>query len=282
MGYALTDVRTVGSDYHRIERAIQFLDGKAREQPTLAEVAGAVGLSEFHFQRLFQRWAGISPKRFLQVVTIADARRLLDESRSLLDVALEVGLSGPSRLHDLFLSIERMTPGEYRRRADGMKLTWGRADTPLGEAVFAVAERGLAGVTFAGGLEELRRRWPGARFTRDDAVAERYAGFLRARLRGGKTEPIGLVLKGTPLQLKVWEALLAIPAGRVASYGDVAALAGAPSAVRAVASAVGQNPIACLIPCHRVIRATGAVGDYRWGVERKRTLLALERAASAP
>ena len=278
MGYALSAVSSTGSDYRRIERAIQFLDGKAREQPSLAEVAGAVGLSEFHFQRLFQRWAGISPKRFLQVVTIADARRLLDESRSLLDVSLDLGLSGPSRLHDLFLSLEKMTPGEYRRRAAGMTLSWGRADTPLGEAVFAASDRGLHGISFAGGLDDLRHRWPAARFIRDDATAARYAALLRSRLRGDP-KPIGLVLKGTPLQLKVWEALLSIPAGSVASYADVAALAGAPTAVRAVASAVAQNPIACLIPCHRVIRSTGALGEYRWGAPRKRTLLALEQAA---
>jgi AraC family transcriptional regulator of adaptative response/methylated-DNA-[protein]-cysteine methyltransferase len=265
-------------DYARIERAIRFLDEHRRDQPGLAEVAGAVGLSEFHFQRLFQRWAGISPKRFLQVVTLADARRLLDESRSVLDTALEVGLSGPSRLHDLFLSIERMTPGEYQKRAAGMTIRWGRAGTPLGVALFAASERGLVALSFDGDAGELGRRWPGARLVRDETAIAPHAAALRARLRGEPAQPIGLVLKGTPLQLRVWEALLAIPPGRVVSYADVAAAAGAPTAVRAVGSAIGRNPIACLIPCHRVIRATGAVGDYRWGPERKRALLGIESA----
>jgi AraC family transcriptional regulator of adaptative response/methylated-DNA-[protein]-cysteine methyltransferase len=270
----------IASDYARVEHAIHYIDEHARRQPRLEDVAAAVGLSEFHFQRLFQRWAGISPKRFLQVVTLADARRRLDSSRPLLEVSHEVGLSGPSRLHDLFVSVEKMTPGEYKQRAAGMTIRWGVHATPLGEALFAATSRGLCHVGFDGDVATLRARWPGAELMRDDRAVAGFAAALRARLRGEPGQPIGLVLKGTPLQLKVWEALVAIPPGHVATYADVAALAGAPAAVRAVGSAIGANPVAPLIPCHRVIRATGALGEYRWGAPRKRVLLALERAAA--
>jgi AraC family transcriptional regulator of adaptative response/methylated-DNA-[protein]-cysteine methyltransferase len=205
---------------------------------------------------------------------------LLDESRPLLEVSHEVGRSGPSRLQDLFVSVEKMTPGDYKARASGMTIRWGVHDTPLGEALFAATERGLCHVGFDGDVETLRARWPGATLVRDDRAVGAYAAALRARLRGEPGQPIGLVLKGTPLQLKVWEALVAIPAGRVASYADVAAMAGAPAAVRAVGSAIGANPVAPLIPCHRVIRSTGALGEYRWGAARKRVLLALEKAAA--
>ncbi len=266
-----------GSDYSRVERALLFIDGHAAEQPRLEEVAAAVGLSVFHFQRLFQRWAGISPKRFLQVVTIAGARRLLGASRPLLEASHAVGLSGTSRLHDLFVAIEKMTPGEYKARAAGLTIRWGLSDTPLGEALFAATQRGLCHIGFDADVETVRARWPGARLVRDERAVAPYAATLRAHLRGEPGQPIGLVLKGTPLQLKVWEALIAIPPGQVVSYAAVAALAGAPSAVRAVGTAIGQNPVAPLIPCHRVIRATGALGEYRWGAPRKRILLALER-----
>lgn len=272
------------SDYARIDRAIRYLQAHLREQPGLAEVAAEVGLSEFHFQRLFQRWAGVSPKRFLQFLTLQEAKRLLDETRSVLDTSLDVGLSGPSRLHDLFLGLERMTPGEYKARARGLTLRWGVEETPFGPALFAALDRGLCGVSFLaedgerGAVEALRARWPGAALAHDAVAVRDHAAALRRRMAGEPGAPIGLVLKGTPLQLKVWEALLRIPPGRVVSYGDLAALAGVPQAVRAVGTAVGQNPIAVLIPCHRVIQATGAFGEYRWGAARKMALLGVERA----
>lgn len=275
------------SDYARIERAIHYLHAHLRDQPGLAEAAAAAGLSEFHFQRLFQRWAGISPKRFLQVLTLAEAKRSLDESRSLLDASLDLGLSGPSRLHDLFLGIERMTPGEYKARARGITLRFGIEGTPFGEALFAATDRGLAALTFLdeGGEERARQdlaaRWPGATLVHDPAAVRPHADTLRARLTGEPGAPIGLVLKGTPLQLKVWEALLRIPPGSVLSYGHLARLAGAPRAARAVGSAVGQNPIAVLVPCHRVIQSTGVFGDYRWDPARKMALLGVERARAA-
>lgn len=271
------------SDYAKVEKALRFLQERAAQQPSLAEVAAEVGLSEFHFQRLFQRWAGVSPKRFLQYLTLQEAKRLLRESRSVLEASLEVGLSGSGRLHDLFLSLERMTPGEYKTQAAGLRLGWGVADTPFGPALFAGLDRGLCGVDFLlddgadGALARLRDRWPGARLEAVPALARHHAEALTARLEGHPS-PLGLVLKGTPFQLQTWEALLRIPQGHALSYGDLANLGGMPGASRAVGTALGQNPIAVLIPCHRVIQSTGACGDYRWGGTRKQALLAFERA----
>jgi AraC family transcriptional regulator, regulatory protein of adaptative response / methylated-DNA-[protein]-cysteine methyltransferase len=268
------------SDYARIERAIRYLDEHHPEQPSLAEVARVVGLSEFHFQRLFQRWAGVSPKSFLRYVTLSHARRQLRGEQSLLQASLALGLSGASRLHDLFVRIEAMTPGEYRAQATGLSLRWGRHDTPFGPALLIATERGLCGLSFEAeeGLDELQARWPGAQFIQAPRFTAPYAEVLRARTQGRPVAPLAVLLKGTPFQLKVWEALLRIPEGQVLTYGGLAAQVGATRGARAVGSAVGDNPIAFLIPCHRVIRGTGALGGYRWGEARKRAMLALERA----
>lgn len=291
------------SDYARIEKAIRYIEAHLTEQPGLEELAEVVGLSAFHFQRLFHRWAGVTPKSFVQFLLTGRARSLLQDSRSLLDSSLELGLSGTSRLHDLFLDIEQMTPGEYKAQAAGLTIRWGVHDTPLGEALFAVAPRGLCGLGFletsleashatsrAGAgprarriaaLDELRARWPGARWQEDSKAAAPFAAELSGRLRGQPPAPLSLLLKGTPFQLKVWEALLRIPEGGAASYESLAGAVGAKSAARAVAGAVGANPVAVLIPCHRVLRATGAFGGYHWGVHRKQALLALEQARRA-
>ncbi len=271
------------SDYTRIEHAIRLLQSRAREQPSLAELAAAAGLSEFHFQRLFQRWAGISPKRFLQVLTLAEAKRMLAESRSLLDTSFEVGLSSPSRLHDLFLTLECMTPGEYKARAAGLTIRWGVEETPFGPALFAALDRGLCGLSFLTeddpetAFAQLRERWPEATLEAAPAAVRPLAEAFATRMAGRTDQPLSLVLKGTPFQLRTWEALLRIPPGHALAYADVAKLAGSPGASRAVGSAVGANPIAGLIPCHRVIQGTGALGDYRWGAPRKAALLAVER-----
>lgn len=271
------------SDYSKVEKAIRFMEAHAGRQPSLSEVAAEVGLSAFHFQRLFQRWAGVSPKRFLQFLTLQEAKRLLRESRSLLETSLELGLSGTGRLHDLFLTLERMTPGEYKARAAGLDIGWGVADTPFGPALFAGMDRGLCGVDFLdeagleGALARLGARWPAARLNPAPEMARRSAEAWRLRMEGG-LEPLGLVLKGTPFQLQVWEALLRIPPGRALAYGDLAVLAGAPGAGRAVGSALACNALAVVIPCHRVIQGTGAFGDYRWGGARKQALLAFEQA----
>lgn len=271
------------SDYAKVEKALHFLEDEAARQPSLAEVAAEVGLSEFHFQRLFQRWAGVSPKRFLQFLTLQEAKRMLQGSRSVLEASLDLGLSSPSRLHDLFLSLERMTPGEYKAQAEGLNLRWGVADTPFGQALFAALDRGLCGIDFLledgadGALQRLKARWPGAQFERSQPLARHFADALTARMEG-QPSPLGLALKGTPFQLQTWEALLRIPVGQVVSYGDLASLTGTPKANRAIGSAVGRNPIAVLIPCHRVIQASGAFGDYHWGSARKQALLGFERA----
>ena len=272
------------SDFSRVAQAIRFLTGARREQPSLGQVAAEVGVSEFHFQRIFQKWAGISPKRFLQYLTLEEAKGLLLESRSVLEASLELGLSSPSRLHDLFVTIERMTPGQFKDQAQGLTLRWTVAETPFGPALMAALDGRLCGLSFLAGedsapaLAELQERWPRAQFQLDPPALEPFAAALAARFQGGAPQPLALALKGTPFQLRVWEALLRIPEGRVLAYGDLARSVGDPGASRAVGTAIGQNPVAYLIPCHRVIQASGALGSYHWGAERKRAILALERA----
>lgn len=274
------------SDFSRIAQAIQFLCAQAQDQPSLAAVAAQAGLSEFHFQRLFLKWAGISPKRFLQYLTLQEAKGLLLESRSVLEASLAVGLSSPSRLHDLFLSVEHMTPGQFKAQAKGLTLQWSVAATPFGRALLAILEGRLCALSFlegedpAAALAELQGRWPRARFQEDPAALQPFCAALEDRLLGQPGRSLALALKGTAFQLQVWEALLKIPEGRVLAYGDLARSLGAPGASRAVGTAIAQNPIALLIPCHRVIQATGALGAYHWGADRKRAILALERARS--
>jgi len=259
-------------NYSRVADAIRYLDESASSQPSLERVAASAGLSPAHFQRLFKRWAGVSPKRFLQYATAEHARRLLAESRPVLDAAFEAGLSGPGRLHDLTVHVHAMTPGEVRRAGDGVTIRYGGHDTPFGRAIVGVTERGVCALQFGDALEDVRRRWPRARFVRDDSAAAE----VGARLFDGGA--VSLDVRGTNFQIRVWEALLCVPPGAAVSYGELARRVGAPRAARAVGSAVGANPVAVLIPCHRVLRGTGAFGGYRWGAERKRALLAWESA----
>ena len=270
------------SDYARIERAIRYLDAEHGAQPTLAEVARHIGLSETHFQKLFTRWAGISPKRFLQHRTAEVVKRLLREDRSVLDASYEAGLSGPSRLHDLIVNAEAVTPGEYQREGAGLEVRFGFHPTPFGECLVAVTGRGICHLSFVHpvtrreAVERLRHDWPRATLVPDQAATRRAA--VRAFPRPGSTAASSLALhvKGTNFQLKVWDALLRVPDGAVTTYGGIAAAIGDPNAARAVGGAVGSNPISWLIPCHRVIRSTGELGGYAWGPERKRVMLALE------
>lgn len=274
------------SDYHRIERAIRFLDTAAPNRPTLEQVARHVGTSPYHFQRLFTRWAGISPKRFSQVLSLEYAKELLRESRNLLDATYDAGLSSGGRLHDLFVTLEAVTPGEYRERGAGLRVSAGFHATPFGECLLAVTSRGICGLSFFDGAKsrreawrELEARWPNAVIDRKPRhtapVATRLFRALEIRDPAGLV-PLALLVHGTNFQVKVWNALLQIPSGGVATYQDIAASIGAPGAVRAVGTAVGRNPVAFLIPCHRVIRNTGALGGYRWGLKRKRAMLAWE------
>jgi len=268
------------SDVQKITRAIRFLDGNAVDQPALAEVAAAVGLSEFHFQRLFRRWAGVSPKRFLQYTTAEHARALLGGSRSVLDVAYESGLSGPGRLHDLTVNVHALTPGEMNRRGEGVALRYGFHESPFGDCLIVVTDRGVCGLGFADPdgrnavLADLLGRWPLATARRDDASVAETARRIFAGRRPGAT----LHVSGTNFQVRVWEALLRVPEGALVTYSDLARAVGKPKAARAVGSAVALNPVSLLIPCHRVIRSTGTFGSYRWGRERKKMIVAWESA----
>ncbi len=271
-----------GADYERVERAIRYLDRHRSDQPALEEVAAEAGLSPFHFQRLFRRWAGTTPKRFLQALTVDHAKGLLRDSLSVLDAAFEVGLSGPSRLHDHFVSLEAVTPGEYKSRGAGLRIAYGVHPSPFGPMLLAATERGVCSLAFVGGrdvaaeVEALARDWRGAALSEDP----RATGDLAQRIFDGGAR-LPLLVRGTNFQVQVWRALLSIPPGAVATYGGVARAVGRPRAPRAAAAAVAANRIAYLIPCHRVIRSLGETGGYRWGATRKRAMIAWESARSA-
>lgn len=267
-------------DYERVARALEFLDRRTGRAPALGEVASHVGLSPYHFQRLFSRWAGISPKRFLQHAAALRARAELEGGATVLDAALGAGLSGPGRLHDLCVAVEALTPGQIRRRGDGLELVWGLAPSPFGRALVARSGRGICALEFADAGEEaaqasLARAYPAARLRRDDPQAAATLGRIFAAPRA--TGPLTLHLVGTNFQLQVWRALLAIPPGRTTSYAALARGLDRPGAARAVGGAVGANPISWLVPCHRVLAANGALHGYRWGLVRKQAMLALER-----
>jgi AraC family transcriptional regulator of adaptative response/methylated-DNA-[protein]-cysteine methyltransferase len=265
------------ADYERIALAIRYLDAEALEQPRLSDVAAEVGLSEFHFQKLFQRWAGVSPKRFLQHGASVRAIELLRRKSSTLDASLQAGLSGPGRLHDLTLQMIAMTPGEIQKLGQGLRIEYGFEATPFGEALIASTHRGLCHLSFSEsreeGLRDLARQWPAATLVPAETLRKVSAAIFDPLSSGGS---LALCVRGTNFQVRVWEALLKIPEGRLTTYGDLARSIGSPGASRAVGSAVGDNPIAYLIPCHRVIRSTGAFGQYRWGAERKRAMIAYE------
>lgn len=271
------------TDYERIERAILYLEQNYRQQPDLKQLARGAGLSEFHFQRLFRRWAGISPKRFVQYLTAGHAARVLRESRTNLDAAYEAGLSGSGRLHDLLVNFHAVTPGELKRDGAGLTIQYGFHPSPFGECLIAVTARGVCHLGFVSpedrraALAELTVEWPRAHLEEAPRVTAPIARRLFTRGNGNSPE-IDLHVPGTNFQIKVWEALLRIPPGGVVSYEDIAQHIRAPRAVRAVANAVAHNPVAWLIPCHRVIRKSGALGGYRWGETRKKVLLAWEAA----
>jgi AraC family transcriptional regulator of adaptative response/methylated-DNA-[protein]-cysteine methyltransferase len=270
-------------DYRRVEAVIRFLEAHAGEQPTLQAAAAAVGLSEFHMQRLFRRWAGVSPKRFLQYLTVEHAKHALRDGLSVLAAAYETGLSGPGRLHDLFVGVEAVTPGEYKALGRALEIRWGFAPSLFGECFLAVTDRGVCALEFVDDgdrdtpFERLRQSWPGARLVRDQKLVAEFALRIFDPVTA-RREPVTLFIKGTNFQIKVWQALLRIPAGAATSYGALAEAIDLPGAARAVGGAVGKNPIAYLIPCHRVLRESGRFGGYRWGEERKQAMLGWEAA----
>ena len=271
-------------DYRRVERALSYLEAHRSLQPTLDEVADHVGLSPFHFQRLFSRWVGISPKRFLQFLTIEHARQCLSETRSVLDATLDVGLSSPGRLHDLMVAVDAVTPGEFSARGTGLTIRYGFEHSPFGVCLIGATERGVCWLSFheevsgSKAVDELRHSFSHADLREDaiEAATWRDRIFDRARPDSNSTLPV--LLAGTNFQLKVWEALLRVPSGWMCSYSDLATLMGRPTATRAVASAVAANRIAYLIPCHRVIRSIGDFGQYRWGAMRKQAIVGWEQA----
>ena len=291
-------IRTMNAqDFQRIEASIHFIEAHYREEPSLRDIAASVDLSPFHFERLFKRWAGTTPKRFVQCLRLEHAKALLERSRSLLDVSWDTGLSSPSRLHDLFCSVEAVTPGEYKSGGAGLEIRHGFYATPFGDCLIATTERGICHFSFCDSADEtdggsrrvgredhtrelraLQHSWPRARFEGDagasEALIERFFGSSESNDRG----PFHLLVKGTNFQVQVWRALIAIPPGCVVSYSDVANRIGRRDAVRAVAGAIAANSIAYLIPCHRVLRSSGALSGYRWGCERKLALLAWESA----
>ena len=267
--------------YQLIEQAIQYIEANMQRQPELGEIASSVGLSEYHFQRLFTRWAGISPKRFMQFLTKENAKEILDRSENLLDATHQVGLSSLGRLHDLFVNTEAVTPGEYRSRGEGVSIRYGIHITPFGKCLIAATDRGICHLGFVDGnegraVDNLVEHWTHASMTEDYASTAPLVN--RIFLHGEGDSPLKLHLRGTNFQVKVWEALLSIPSGALTTYEHIAAQIGNPRAVRAVGSAVGDNPIAYLIPCHRVIRKSGEFGNYLYGSARKKAILARELA----
>lgn len=267
-------------DYHRIAQAIDYIDAHYLNQPSLEDIANHISLSEFHMQRLFKRWAGISPKRFLQYLTAEHAKHLLQESHNVLAATYEAGLSSPGRLHDLMVNIHAMTPGEIKSQGAGLTIYYGIHATYFGDALLAVTERGICGMDFISTREEdalnlIRAEWAQAEFQENPAKTQ---PVLEQIFSMDTPQPLSLMLKGTNFQIKVWEALLKIPFGQFATYEEIAAAIGQPGSARAVGNAVGSNPVAFLIPCHRVIRKTGAFGNYKWGLSRKKAIIGWESA----
>ena len=269
-------------NYQRIARAIEFITAHFKEQPSLDDIAGATGISPFHFQRLFTEWAGVSPKKFMQYLSIEYAKQLLEtEQLSLQDAAYETGLSGTSRLHDLFINIEGMTPGEFKSGGQGLSIHYDFAESPFGRLIVASTPKGLCHLFFVEddkhALRQLKSRFPNASLHQKTDQFQQSA--LRIFQKDGKPlQRIKLHLPGTPFQIKVWESLLKIPAGSLTCYGDIAKDIGSPKSARAVGTAIGSNPIAFLIPCHRVIQRSGHLGGYRWGETRKAAIIGWEAA----
>lgn len=271
-------------DYQVIEQALVYLEKHYTQQPSLEELSAQVGLSEYHFQRLFTRWVGISPKRFLQYLTKEHACMLLDRSVSVLEASYQTGLSSPGRLHDLFVSLEAVTPGEYKQHGVGLEIVYGFHDSPFGECMLALTDRGICGMAFVSGgdrddpVNDLRRRWTNARLIKDTLRTSPFVNLIFSASSEGSLDPLRLYLNGTNFQVKVWEALLRIPQGNVVTYEEIAGYLGKSNAARAVGRAVATNPISYIIPCHRVIRKMGLFGGYRWGTARKKAMLGWEMA----
>jgi AraC family transcriptional regulator of adaptative response/methylated-DNA-[protein]-cysteine methyltransferase len=280
-----TDFLQQSDDFKRIEKAIGFIETHFKSQPSLDQIANSVHLSKYHFNRLFKRWAGISPMQFVQYMTLDYTKQRLIESKSILETSLDAGLSGPSRLHDLFVTFEAITPGEFKKQGGGLTISYGFCESPFGECLLATTSRGICylGFVIKRGRDDTRNQlfqtWPNSTFSEDKSAV----GPIARRIFSidNRQHRFNLQLKGTNFQINVWKALLNIPTGCVVSYRDIAAYIGHPQAYRAVANAVAINPVAYLIPCHRVIAKSGKTHQYRWGATRKKVILGWEAARSA-
>lgn len=274
-------------NYERVAQALAFIRQHYLSQPDLMTVAQHIGLSEYHFQRLFTQWAGISPKRFLQYLTLEYAKSKIDQTKSLLDLTFEVGLSSPGRLHDLFVSLEAMSPGEYKVGGMGLKIHYGVHDTPFGRSLIATTARGVCNLHFLDVVSQqtpeqiLRKSWLNAEIIHDQQATQILCAQIFDSTTFRKQKPLALLVKGTNFQIQVWRALLKIPFGGITTYQTIAEMINRPTATRAIGNAVGKNPIGYLIPCHRVIRGSGEIGGYRWGAERKMALLGWEASHNA-
>ena len=276
------------SDYIRIEKAMAYMSEHVSSQPSLEDVAAHVHLSPFHFHRMFCKWAGTTPKRFLQALTLERSKRMLKEEGSLMDVSFSMGLSGGSRLYDHFVKLEAVTPGEYRNGGQGVTIQYGVNETPFGKIFVAMTPRGVCRIEFLGSrsadeiLVDIGKDWPKASLAQNNNATNYVANVLFSRLKDGESNPLSLHVMGTNFQVAVWRALLRIPPGQLASYSQIANALGYPKASRAVGNAVGSNPVAMLIPCHRVIQKSGALGRYRWGSAKKEMLQAWELLCEKP
>ncbi|WP_457089429.1 methylated-DNA--[protein]-cysteine S-methyltransferase [Microvirga sp. P5_D2] len=267
------------ADYERVRRIIAYISERWREQPSLEAIADHVGLSTTHVHHLFRRWAGLSPKAFLQALTLDNAKALLTDSASVLDATYEVGLSGPARLHDLFVTHEAMTPGDYKAGGSGLTMRYGFHPSPFGEAILIVTERGLAGLGFVddsdreAALADMTRRWPKAQYVEDNAAVAPVAKRIFNPSQWQAEQPLRVVLIGTDFEVRVWQTLLRIPRDKATTYSDIARHIGNPAACRAVGAAVGKNPVSFVVPCHRVLGRSGALTGYHWGLTRKQAIL---------
>jgi AraC family transcriptional regulator of adaptative response/methylated-DNA-[protein]-cysteine methyltransferase len=274
-------------DYDLVKHTLAFISENWRDQPSLDTLADQAGLSPTHLQRLFTRWAGLSPKAFLQAVTLDHARGLLRDSASILDASYELGLSGPGRLHDLFVTHEGMSPGIYKAHGRGLNIQYGFHDCPFGRALILITSEGLAGLAFAdhgkekSALADMTARWPEATYVENRQATAAYAKRIFESERWKPDQPLKIVFIGSDFEIRVWETLLRIPFGKASTYSDIASHIGKPKAARAVGSAVGKNPISFVVPCHRVLEKSGGLGGYHWGLTRKRAILGWEAGAMA-
>ena len=278
----LAPLAIAAADYDVVRRAIAFISEHWRDQPETEAIAAAAGVTATELHHLFRRWAGLTPKAFLQAITLDHARRLLRDSASVLDASFEVGLSGPGRLHDLFVTHEAMSPGEWKSGGDGLTISYGFHPSPFGTALVMATERGLAGLAFAdpgeeaAALADMRSRWPKASYVDDTARTAVLARRIFDPKLWRADRPLRVVLIGTDFEVRVWEALLRIPMGRATTYSDIAVKLGATKAARAVGAAVGKNPVSFVVPCHRVLGKSGDITGYHWGLTRKRAMLGWE------